>query len=69
MPDLAPMDRCPVGRKGRHVLTVVLPREDADTSLVCRICGSVRRFSSSGPLLAERLDDLSADAIAKAVRR
>lgn len=66
MADMAPMDRCPVGRKGRHSLTLFVPEAETDATLCCRVCGAVRRFSSAGPLYAPRLDDLTVDEILKA---
>lgn len=69
MPDLPPMAKCPVGRKGRHSIAAILPEDETgDVTWFCERCGALRRTPVAGPLLAERLDDLTAAEIAALVR-
>ena len=67
--DLPSMDPCPHGKKGRHQLAAIIPGDDEhDITLYCEQCGALRRAPATGPVLAERLDDLSAEEIKRATR-
>ena len=58
--DLPAMDRCKVGKKGRHELAAIIPGEDElEATLYCQQCGALRRFPATGDLLPSRLDDLT----------
>lgn len=68
MTELPPLTKCKVDKRGRHELGAILPGEDdGDATLYCQRCGVVRRFAVSGSLHVERLDDLDADGIYRAV--
>lgn len=62
------MDPCPASKSGRHSMAAIVPSEDADmdVTLYCERCGAIRRFCVNGPLVASRLDDASAEEIARA---
>ena len=68
MTDLPPLDPCPSNKRGRHNLTAVYP-DDAqyDLTLFCNRCGTMRRLPLTGAILADRMDDLSADEIMRRI--
>ena len=64
-----PLDACPFGKHGGHDLAVICREGDVDITAVCVTCGAACRWPASGPLYAERLDDLSADEIVQRIDR
>lgn len=66
--DLAAMEPCPTGKRGRHELCAVIPENaDQDLTLFCSLCGAIRRRPVTGSL-SPALDDLTADEILALVR-
>lgn len=66
--DYPAMDKCPIGKRGRHELNAVLPDDaDKDMTLFCAHCGALRRVPVTGALFASRLDDLTPAEIERAV--
>lgn len=65
MSDLGPLDRCKVGKRGRHHLVFFAPEDTTgDITAICERCGSTRRMPASGDLIRP-LDDLPAEDIAR----
>ena len=68
--DLPAMKPCKVSKSGRHHLSYVLPSSPKhDMTAICERCGALRRVPVSGSVYRERLDDLSAAEIERAVRK
>lgn len=68
MSDLGPLDRCKVGKRGRHRLVFFSPETtEGDITAICERCGSTRRMPASGELSIP-LDDLPAEEIARLFR-
>ena len=73
MTDMPAMDRCPVGKDGRHALMALYVNDtekavETDLTLACCHCGAVRRVPLTGALYASRLDDADASQITAFVR-
>ena len=68
MSDLGPLDRCKVGKRGRHRLVFFSPETtEGDITAICERCGSTRRMPASGDFPV--LDDMDVDKIMEAARR
>ena len=68
MTDIAPMEPCPVGKRGAHELSVIIPEnDDQDLTLFCCHCGALRRRPVTGSL-SPVLDNLTSEQIEAAFR-
>ena len=68
--DLAPLAKCPHGRKGAHRAdSFVTMQEDGTHRFVwaCRACGATRLVGNEAFAPSGSLDDLSVDAIERAM--
>ena len=70
MRDLAPMERCPVGKRGRHSMMAATSEtgdEPRILAVVCCGCGAVRLLDMAMAADPDPLDGMSADEIARRI--